>query len=151
MSSHPKERSNLSAYALFAGVLSAAGLPIYMHAPKFFFDQYGVGLGALGAVLFGLRLLDVVQDPALGWFSGRVKRRATLIAVVGSTMAAAMLGVFALAPPVPPLVWFAFSLGCSPPRSVSCRLRSTHKALQRSNARLMSVMFGWQHGEKRAL
>lgn len=111
MSSHPKERSNLSAYALFAGVLSAAGLPIYMHAPKFFFDQYGVGLGALGAVLFGLRLLDVVQDPALGWFSGRVKRRATLIAVVGSTMAAAMLGVFALAPPVPPLVWFAFSLG----------------------------------------
>lgn len=112
MSSHPKERTNLSAYALFAGVLSAAGLPIYLHAPKFFFDQYGVGLGALGSVLFLLRLLDVVQDPALGWVSGRLqRRRAGVVAVVGLTMALAMVGVFAVQPPMAPLSWFALSLG----------------------------------------
>ncbi|MEM8802354.1 MAG: MFS transporter, partial [Pseudomonadota bacterium] len=55
----------LAPYALFASALAMAGLPIYIHAPKFFVDEYGVSLAALGAVLFGLRLLDVVQDPAL--------------------------------------------------------------------------------------
>ena len=44
----------LPAYALFAGVLSAAGLPIYIHAPKFYVDEYGVSLAALGALLFAL-------------------------------------------------------------------------------------------------
>ena len=56
----------LPAYALFAALLACAGLPIYVHAPKFYVDEYGVSLTALGAVLFGLRLLDVVQDPLLG-------------------------------------------------------------------------------------
>ncbi|MEL6417371.1 MAG: MFS transporter, partial [Pseudomonadota bacterium] len=50
----------LSAYAVFAALLASAGLPIYIHAPKFYVDEYGVSLAALGAVLFGLRLIDVV-------------------------------------------------------------------------------------------
>ena len=62
----------LPAYAVFAATLAAAGLPIYIHAPKFFVDEYGVSLAALGAVLFGLRLFDVVQDPLLGWLSRRL-------------------------------------------------------------------------------
>ncbi len=53
-------------WSLFAALIAAAGLPIYIHAPKFYVDEYGVSLAALGVVLFGLRLLDVVQDPALG-------------------------------------------------------------------------------------
>ena len=93
MTSGPPERDNLSAYALFAGVLATAGLPIYLHAPKFFFDEYGVGLGALGSVLFALRLLDVVQDPVLGWISGRIdRRRGVIVAFVGVIMAVAMVG-----------------------------------------------------------
>lgn len=65
----------LPAYALFAALLSAAGLPIYIHAPKFYVDEYGVSLAALGAVLFGLRLLDVVQDPVLGRVSERLRHK----------------------------------------------------------------------------
>jgi len=65
-------RSRLPAWSGFAAVLAAAGLPIYIHAPKFYVDEYGVSLAALGTVLFALRLLDVVQDPALGWLAERL-------------------------------------------------------------------------------
>ncbi|NNF72918.1 MAG: sugar:cation symporter, partial [Rhodobacteraceae bacterium] len=36
----------LPAYALFAAMLAMAGLPIYIHAPKFYVDEYGVSLAA---------------------------------------------------------------------------------------------------------
>ncbi|MFC4671689.1 MFS transporter [Seohaeicola nanhaiensis] len=112
MPASPRGGDRLPAYALFAGVLAAAGLPIYLHAPKFFFDQYGVGLGALGSVLFGLRLFDVIQDPVLGWLSGVLeRRRRRAVALVGVVMAAAMVGLFAIAPPIAPLAWFALTLG----------------------------------------
>lgn len=102
----------LPAYALFAATLAAAGLPIYIHAPKFFVDEYGVSLAALGAVLFGLRLLDVVQDPVLGWLSRRLAhRRAIAVALAGVLMAGAMVALFATPPPIAPLLWFALSLG----------------------------------------
>ncbi len=101
----------LPAYALFAAVLSGAGLPIYIYAPKFFADTYGTSLTALAAVLFGLRLFDVVQDPALGWLSERAGRaRGALAALAAGLLALAMLGLFAVAPPVAPLLWFALTI-----------------------------------------
>ena len=103
--------ARLPAWSGFAAVLAAAGLPIYIHAPKFYVDSYGVGLGALGLVLFGLRLLDVVQDPALGWLAERAGRaRGASIWAAVAVMAAAMLGLFAVVPPVAPLAWFALCL-----------------------------------------
>jgi len=104
-------RPRLGAYALFAGVLAAAGLPLYIHAPKFYVDNYGVSLAALGGVLFALRLLDVVQDPAFGWLSHRLRhRRGAAVAVGGAVLAGSMLGLFAVAPPIAPLWWFALML-----------------------------------------
>ncbi len=101
----------LPAYALFAALLSAAGLPIYIHAPKFFVDEYGVSLAALGAVLFGLRLLDVVQDPLLGRLSERLRHSRGLAVSIGAgVMAFAMIGLFAVAPPIAPLIWFGAML-----------------------------------------
>jgi len=101
----------LPAYALFAALLAAAGLPIYIHAPKFYVDEYGVSLAALGAVLFGLRLLDVVQDPLFGRLSERLRyRRATAVAIALMVIALAMLGLFAVVPPMNPVVWFALML-----------------------------------------
>ncbi len=50
-------------WSVFAAMLSFAGLPIYIHAPKFYVDEYGVGLAAMGIALGLLRLVDVVQDP----------------------------------------------------------------------------------------
>ncbi len=101
----------LPAYALFAALLSAAGLPIYIHAPKFYVDEYGVSLAALGAVLFGLRLLDVVQDPLLGRLSEILSGKRGAAVLVGCTVIAlAMLGLFAVEPPINPLVWFGIML-----------------------------------------
>ena len=101
----------LPAYALFAALLSAAGLPIYIHAPKFYVDEYGVSLAALGTVLFVLRLLDVVQDPLLGRLSEKLRhQRGRAVALGAGVMAAAMAGLFAVDPPVQPLIWFAAML-----------------------------------------
>lgn len=107
----PARPGGLPGYALFAGLLAMAGLPIYIHAPKFYVDGYGVSLAALGVVLGGLRLLDFVQDPALGWLAERTRgARGLAVAVAGAVMALAMLGLFAVTPPVAPLVWFALTL-----------------------------------------
>lgn len=103
--------TRLPAYALFAALLASAGLPIYIHAPKFYVDEYGVSLAALGSVLFGLRLLDVVQDPLLGRLSEAMRAyRGAAVAVACAVMASAMLGLFAVEPPIAPLVWFGLML-----------------------------------------
>lgn len=97
----------LWAFSVFAAMLSAAGLPLYIHAPKFFVDSYGVGLSALGSVLFLLRLIDVVQDPALGWLAKRLRTNLTgVIAFSVTVLAASMFGLFAVTPPIAPLIWF---------------------------------------------
>jgi GPH family glycoside/pentoside/hexuronide:cation symporter len=104
-------RQNLGGYAIFAAVLAAAGLPIYIHAPKFYVDEYGVSLAALGSVLFGLRLLDVVQDPLLGKLAVAVRHvQGVAVAVTLAIMGAAMLGLFAVTPPTNPVLWFAVML-----------------------------------------
>lgn len=104
-------RQGLPGYALFAAMLAAAGLPIYIHAPKFYVDEYGVSLAALGAVLFGLRLLDVVQDPFFGWLSERARQvRAASITIAVTLLALSMVGLFAVTPPTAPLLWFGICL-----------------------------------------
>ncbi|MBS0125720.1 MFS transporter [Thetidibacter halocola] len=101
----------LGAWAGFAAVIAAAGLPIYIHAPKFYVDTYGVSLATLGAVLFALRLLDVVQDPLLGRLAVALKaRRGMAVAVAAGLMAAGMGGLFAVPPLLPPVWWFALML-----------------------------------------
>ncbi|MFQ6773699.1 MFS transporter [Cereibacter sphaeroides] len=103
--------ARLLPWSLLAGLIAAAGLPIYIHAPKVYVDEYGVSLGALGAVLAGLRLVDVVQDPALGWLAEVTRRRrAAMVAGALFLLALAMVGLFAVVPPVAPLLWFALML-----------------------------------------
>ena len=101
----------LPAYSVFAAVLAGAGLPIYIYAPKYYADTFGVSLAALGALLFAMRLFDMIQDPILGWISERLttskKLVITLTAVV---MAISMIGLFAVAPPIDPLWWFGITV-----------------------------------------
>ncbi|MDG4650475.1 MFS transporter [Roseibacterium sp. SDUM158017] len=102
---------SLPGYAVFAAMLSAAGLPIYIHAPAHYAANYGVGLTALAGILFVLRLLDVVQDPALGWLAARLRaRRGTAVTAGVVLLAASMLGLFAVTPPVAPGLWFALTM-----------------------------------------
>jgi GPH family glycoside/pentoside/hexuronide:cation symporter len=104
--------ARLPAWSLFAGLIAAAGLPIYIHAPKLYVESHGVGLAAMGSVLFLLRLADVVQDPLLGWIAQRFRRaRGVLVAVAAAVMAAAMWGLVAMTPPIAALGWFALTLG----------------------------------------
>lgn len=104
-------RAGLAGWSLFAALIAMAGLPIYIHAPKFYVDSYGLSLAALGGVLALLRLFDVVQDPVLGWLAeaGRARRGLWVTLAVG-VMALSMIGLFAIAPPVAPLLWFAITL-----------------------------------------
>ena len=101
----------LPAYSVFAAVLAGAGLPIYIYAPKYYADTFGVSLAALGALLFAMRLFDMIQDPILGWISERLtsykKLAITLTAVL---MALSMIGLFAVAPPINPLWWFGLTV-----------------------------------------
>jgi glycoside/pentoside/hexuronide:cation symporter, GPH family len=112
MSVAPKgSEAGLPAWSLFAALIAAAGLPIYIHAPKFYVDNYGVSLASLGFALGLLRLIDVVQDPVLGWLADAGhNRRARWIALAAVILAASMLALFAITPPIAPLWWFALTL-----------------------------------------
>lgn len=104
-------KAGLGGWSLFAALIAMAGLPIYIHAPKFYVDSYGLSLAALGGVLALLRLIDVVQDPLLGWLAemGRA-RRGLWVALAAGIMSLSMIGLFAVTPPVAPLLWFALTL-----------------------------------------
>jgi GPH family glycoside/pentoside/hexuronide:cation symporter len=107
----PSDRVSLPGYAVFAAMLSAAGLPIYIHAPAYYAASYGVGLTALAGVLFALRLIDVVQDPLLGWLSARLRAwRGVAVGIGVVLLALSMLGLFAVEPPVAPLLWFGLTM-----------------------------------------
>jgi GPH family glycoside/pentoside/hexuronide:cation symporter len=104
-------RHSLPSFALFGGFLAAAGLPIYIFAPTFYAENYGVGLTAIAAVLFWLRLLDAVQDPLFGWISERLGReRRFWIGFAGFILVGAMILLFAIPPRTAPLLWFALSI-----------------------------------------
>lgn len=101
-------RPGLWPWSVFAATLAAAGLPLYIHAPNFYVETYGTGLAVLGLVLGAIRLIDVVQDPLLGWLAeAQAARRGPLVAGALVLMGLAMIGLFAVTPPVAPLLWFA--------------------------------------------
>ena len=76
-------------------------LPFYVLVPSFYAETMGLDLALVGAVLFGVRILDAVSDPAVGIFADRLKprlgRRRFLVAL-GTPFI--MLGAwFTFAPP----------------------------------------------------
>lgn len=101
----------LMPWALFAAMLAAAGLPLYLNAPKLYAETYGLSLATLGGVLGALRLVDLVQDPVLGWVAERFRRqRPWLVACGVALIALAMPGLLSIAPPIAPLAWFALTM-----------------------------------------
>mgnify|MGYP001825269169 CR=1 FL=1 len=68
-------RLDLFSYGLLGLPLAAATLPVYLFVPTFYAEELGLGLGAVGAVLFWMRLLDVASDPIIGWLSDRTPGR----------------------------------------------------------------------------
>ena len=57
--------------SLYAMMLASAGIPLYIHLPQFASVELGIGLGAVGGILLAIRLIDLVQDPVIGWLVDR--------------------------------------------------------------------------------
>ncbi len=53
--------------SLYAVMLAAAGIPLYIHLPRFASVELGIGLATIGSLLLALRVVDLVQDPLIGW------------------------------------------------------------------------------------
>ena len=88
-----------------------AGLPVYIHAPKYFVDVYGISLVTMGVIIFFLRLVDVFQDPILGIIASKTTRFGALpIALSVVAMCVGMIMLFAIQSPVSPSLWFSISL-----------------------------------------
>ena len=62
-------------------MLAAAGIPLYIHLPRFASVELGIALGTIGTVLFAIRLIDLVQDPWIGWAIDRWPKAQSLFAL----------------------------------------------------------------------
>lgn len=66
------------AYGLLGLPLAFAALPVYVHVPNHYAAAAGMELGLLGSILLGVRLLDAIVDPWLGWQADRMPRQRLL-------------------------------------------------------------------------
>ena len=98
-------------FSSLAFVIGMAGLPVYIHAPKYFVDVYGISLVTMGVIIFFLRLVDVFQDPILGIIASKTTRFGALpIALAVVAMCVGMIMLFAIHSPISPSLWFSISL-----------------------------------------
>ena len=98
-------------FSSLAFVIGMAGLPVYIHAPKYFVDVYGISLFTMGFIMFILRLIDVFQDPLLGIIASKTTRFGALpIALAVAAMSVGMIMLFAIKSPLSPSLWFFISL-----------------------------------------
>lgn len=92
-------------------MLAFVSLPIYIHAPQFFAQKYGISLAILGMLLLGVRAIDFLQDPFLGWLADRIgPKKEGLIGVAIAVLSLGLIGLFALSAPIAPPLWFAICL-----------------------------------------
>jgi Na+/melibiose symporter-like transporter len=67
--------STVASYGLLGLPLAFVALPVYVHLPNLYAQQYGVPLAALGGVLLLSRSIDAVVDPWLGRWGDRLFRQ----------------------------------------------------------------------------
>ena len=70
--------------SLYALMLAAAGIPLYIHLPRFASVNLGIGLGTIGTILLLIRLMDLVQDPLIGWAIDKWPRAQSLFAMAAA-------------------------------------------------------------------
>jgi len=82
-----------ASYGLLGLPLAFVALPVYVHLPNLYAQQYGVPLAALGGVLLISRTVDAVVDPWLGRWGDSLYRhswRAVWLAAVLLALAVAL-------------------------------------------------------------
>lgn len=67
--------------SLYALLLAATGIPLYIHLPQFAAINLGISLGTIGTILLAIRLIDLAQDPLIGWAIDRWPRLQTSFAM----------------------------------------------------------------------
>lgn len=70
--------------SLYALMLAAAGIPLYIHLPRFASLNLGIGLATVGTILLVIRLVDLVQDPVIGWAIDRWPNAQSAFAVTAA-------------------------------------------------------------------
>jgi GPH family glycoside/pentoside/hexuronide:cation symporter len=110
-------RAALFRYGLLGLPLAFVALPLYVQLPNHYAREFGVPLGALGALLLGARLFDAVLDPWIGRWADRLFAHSTrAVLAVGAAAAAVLALGFTLLffPPVRSptalLAWAALAL-----------------------------------------
>lgn len=90
--------TRIIAYALPAIPLAALTLPLYILVPTFYTETLGLSLGAVGAALLFVRIIDALNDPLIGVFADKTRnrfgRRRTLFAISLPITALAAFMVF---------------------------------------------------------
>lgn len=106
-------RTQLFFYALVGVPFAFTGLPVYVNAPKFYAEDLGLSLGAIGIVLLIARIIDGVQDPIIGYWSDHFCRtrytRYGLILFSVPLVTLSFIGLFT--PPDISPMWLGFWLG----------------------------------------
>lgn len=104
------------AYGLLGAPLAMAALPVYIHTPKLYGEEFGLGLALTGVLLLGSRAVDTLQDPWLGRLSDFMQQRPggwqLLIGIAAGVLGLAYLALFnppALQPHIL-AAWFTVSL-----------------------------------------
>ena len=91
-------RTEMLPPAAMAAVLAFAGLPLYIHLPRFYAEEMGINLAILGAVLLLARGIDSFQDPIIGFLADRWRKHRKIWTMISGTALA--IGVLVLfAPP----------------------------------------------------
>jgi glycoside/pentoside/hexuronide:cation symporter, GPH family len=96
-------RQAFASYGLLGLPLAFVALPVYVHLPHFYAQQYGVPLAALGGVLLLSRSVDALVDPWLGRWGDRLYRhswRAVWVAALWLALAVALGFAALFFPPV---------------------------------------------------
>jgi GPH family glycoside/pentoside/hexuronide:cation symporter len=113
-------RQAFAGYGLLGLPLAFVALPVYVHLPNVYAQQYGVPLAALGGVLLLSRSVDAVVDPWLGRLGDALYRhslRAVWLAAVLLAVAVALGFAALFSPPVLSgaglLVWVGAALTLS--------------------------------------
>jgi Na+/melibiose symporter-like transporter len=105
-------RGTLLRYGILGLPLAFAGLPVYVHVPKFYAEEHHVDLAVLGSILLFIRLFDAVLDPMIGVMSDRFHRfTKRIMALTAPLLVVSYIALFN--PPagaVHPVFWLIGSL-----------------------------------------
>ena len=97
--------------SLFAMMLASAGLPIYIHLPRFAAVDLGLNLATVGAIVMGIRVFDFAQDPILGRIIDHWRGpRRRLAAIALGMMAVGFVLLFSVRPVIDARLWLIATL-----------------------------------------